>query len=115
MPEEPTPLQEAREAVSRFKTLLDDSGWQWLFTQAQADVQGILNGIVSTPRAEITQDTVYSWVFQLGEMAGILKHFDKPQHVLNAAQEEYDQLKDKLRKDDDERESGNREPGDTSP
>lgn len=103
MPEEPTPLQEAREELSKFNGLMKNPGWVWLFDQAQEDVQRILNTIATFPRQEITQDTIASWTFQLGEIAGILKHFEKPKFAAAAAQEHYDQLMEQIKDEEDDR------------
>jgi hypothetical protein len=96
---------------------MQNPGWNWLASAAQHDVDSILQGLVTTPREEIGIDKVLSWVFQLGEIAGIKKHFDKPQLALATAEEAVAQLMEEERLEDERRDTGDgiRDPGDLAP
>ena len=115
--QQPSQVAEARAELSKFKALIENPGFKWLFDQAQDDVQRILNGLVAIPREEITIDKVCSWVFQLGEIAAIQRHLDKPRLIIELRAAEIEQFMEEQRKEDDRHDTGDgkTEPGDTSP
>lgn len=115
--EELSPVAEARRELSKFKGLIKNPGFEWLFEQAQEDVQRILNAIVTTPREEISQDVIVSWAFQLGEIAAIQRHFNKPELIVATRAAEVELFMEEQREEDDRKDTGDgkSEPGDTSP
>ena len=115
--EEVSQVAEARRELTKFKVTVADPGFKWLFDQAQEDVQRILNTITTTPREEITQDIVYSWVFQLGEIAAIRRHFDKPELIVLTRAADIELFMEAQREEDVRTDTGDgkSEPGDASP
>lgn len=90
--EQQDPLVEAQEELSKVRSLTEARGWPWFSGIAQIRVQNILDGMCQVQPAEITLDTVLSWVFQMGEIAALKRQIDLPLVQQKVLKEEIEEL-----------------------